>query len=87
MRFRTVLWVLLPGVGHIHIGCAGKGLLLFTLFALALNAWLISPILVASDAVRISLLSVAVLFWLIAAVDYIRDSAEAELAAVEGRKS
>lgn len=86
MRVSTILWGLIPGVGHIHIRREGKGILLFALFAFALNAWLISPILVASEVVRTSLLSLAVLLWLISAVSFARDSAECELAVVEARK-
>lgn len=86
MKWSTVLWVIVPGVGQIHLGRAGKGILLFTLFAILLNAWLISPILLPDTVVRMTLLALTVLAWLISTVDYVRHSAEVEITTVEARE-
>jgi hypothetical protein len=87
MRWSTLLWVIVPGVGQIHLGHAGKGILLFTLFTVILNAYCLSLVgLILPDTmVRTTLLALAVLVWLIAAVDYVRESAEEDLVQVAQR--
>lgn len=84
MKTRTLLWMLVPGVGEIQIGRYGKGILLFTVFALLLNAYLLSPLLVSDSVIRMGLLSLTLLSWLIAAVEYARDSSETS--SVEARR-
>ena len=80
MPWHSLLWTLVPGVGQIHVGRCGRGIALFTLFALLLNAYCLSPFLTADPVVRMALLALTVLAWLIAAVDYLRwaSSSDAE---------
>ena len=77
MKFRTILWVIVPGVGQIHLGRAGKGIFLFTIFALLLNGYLLSPLLLDS-VMKSILLALTILMWLISTVDYFRESADHE---------
>jgi uncharacterized membrane protein len=79
MRWRSFLWVLVPGVGQIHLGRAGKGILLFTFFAVLLNATLLCPLILPDTVVRTTLLALTVLAWLISCVDFVREEAEAAL--------
>ena len=85
MKLSTILWVIVPGVGQIHLGRAGKGILFFTLFALLLNAYLLSPLMLADRVVKGMLLAVTLLMWLISTVDYFRESAEHEAAQAQER--
>ena len=85
MRLRTILWVIVPGVGQIHLGRAGKGILFFTLFALLLNAYLLSPLLLADRMIKTTLLALTILAWLISAVHYVRESADHEARQAEER--
>ncbi len=79
MKLSTLLWVIVPGVGQIRLGRSGRGILLFTLFALLLNAWAVCPLLLPDRVVRTTLLALTVLAWLISTVDYLRASAEEEM--------
>ncbi len=85
MKFRTILWVIVPGVGQIHLGRAGKGILFFTLFALFLNGYLLSPLLLADRVIVGILLALTILVWLISAVNYLRESADHEEAQAQER--
>jgi hypothetical protein len=78
MKLSTILWVIVPGVGQIHLGRAGKGILFFTLFALFLNGWLLMHVLPADRMIKATLLALTVLAWLISTVDYVRLAAEHE---------
>ncbi|MBI2932424.1 MAG: hypothetical protein HYY16_12300 [Planctomycetes bacterium] len=80
MKWSAALWVIVPGVGQIHLGRTGKGILLFTLFVLMLNAYLLSPLLLPDKVIRTTLLALTMLAWLISTVDYFRQSTEEEMA-------
>jgi hypothetical protein len=66
-------------MGQIHLGRAGKGILLFTFFAVCLDAFLLCPLILPDAVVRATLLALTVLAWLISCVDYWRQAAEGDL--------
>lgn len=87
MRWRSFLWVLVPGVGQIHLGRPGRGILLFSFFALLLNAFLLCPLILPDTVVRTTLLALTVLAWLISCVDYVRQEAEVALHRAPGPRA
>jgi hypothetical protein len=86
MKLSTLCWAIVPGIGQIHSGRAGKGLLYFALFALVLNAYFVTPFLFYDRVLRSSLLATSVLLWMASLVDYLRLSCEEEIAAEGSRR-
>lgn len=64
-------WIVVPGLGLINRGRPVRGVLYFALFACALNARLISPLLLLEPWARSALLWTAVAVWVGAAADYL----------------
>ena len=85
MKLSTILWVIVPGVGQIHLGRAGKGIVFFTIFALLLNGYLLAPLMLADRVIKGAILAMTILVWLISTVDYFRESAEHEEAQAQER--
>ena len=69
MKISAVVRAIVPGIGQIHGGRKGRGLLLFLLFALCLNAYLVYPLLDDNNGFRNLCLALAILFWLISFID------------------
>ena len=69
MKASAVLRGLVPGIAQIHRGRSARGLLLFLLFALSLNGYLIYPLVDDNAGLRTLCLALTVLFWFISFVD------------------
>lgn len=72
MRFRAAILSLIPGVAHVDQGRAGRGVALFALFALLLNAALLGPWLSSDPRVRAAAGGGAAALWVLALVDALR---------------
>lgn len=64
-------WIVVPGLGLIHRGRPVRGVLYFALFACAVNARLLAPLLLLEPWLRHTLVWAAVAVWLASAVDYV----------------
>ncbi|MBI4565193.1 MAG: hypothetical protein HY716_10920 [Planctomycetes bacterium] len=71
MIFLSLPWILLPGLGQIHLGFPAKGVVLFASFALLLNGYLIIPLVADQLVIRVILGILTAGFWLVSAVDFI----------------
>lgn len=72
MRVRAAILSLLPGVAHVDLGKAGRGIAFFALFALLLNAALLGPVLSADPRLRAAGGGGAAAIWVFAFVDALR---------------
>ena len=72
MRLRALILSLIPGVAHIDLGRAGRGIALFTAFALGVNAALLGPVFSPDPRLRAAGAGAAVALWLGAALDALR---------------
>ncbi len=86
MTWKSVLLSVIPGLCHVQCGRGGRGILSFTLFALALNLFLTAPFLVASKGLRIGALIASATLWALALFDGVRCAARAEAIPRESRK-
>ena len=71
MKLSSVPWLLVPGMGQIRGGAPGFGVLLFTLFILALNGYFLTALLTVDGALAILGFAAAAL-WLVSMIDGIR---------------
>ncbi|HZN63201.1 MAG TPA: hypothetical protein VFC90_12415 [Planctomycetota bacterium] len=71
MKLSALPWILVPGFGQIRGGAPGLGVLLFTLFILALNGYFLTALLTADGALAILGFAAAAL-WLVSMIDGIR---------------
>lgn len=78
MRLRTVLLSLLPGAAHVDLGKAGRGVLYFLLFALALNGALVVPLLTRGREASTACSLAAAGIWILALYDAVRTAARKE---------
>lgn len=72
MRLRAALLSLLPGVAHIDLRRAGRGLAFFSAFALALNVALLGPFLSPDPRLRAAAGGAAAALWILALADALR---------------
>ena len=77
MKISAIVRAVVPGIGQIHGGRSGRGLLLFFLFALFLDAYLIYPLLDDNAGLRLLCLALSALFWLISFIDALANPASA----------
>lgn len=63
---------LVPGVAHIHLGRAGRGVAYFLLFAVCLNSALMASLLVPGSQFRLGCALATGGFWLLALYDAMR---------------
>ena len=80
MRFRTIALSLIPGAAHVDLGRAGRGLLVFSLFAFSVNAALVAPLVLGVRSLRTIGAVAAGVLWIAALIDALR------LAARQDRK-
>lgn len=71
MKLSFLPWLLVPGMGQIRGGAPGLGVVLFTLFILALNGYFLTALLTAEGALPL-LGFTAMAMWLISMIDGIR---------------
>lgn len=79
-----LIFLLLPGTGHIHQDRHGRGLLFFFLFLFFLNAVAVAPWLplpVRTPWIRLAGSLLAVFLWILAGYDYLREEARRRAAA------
>ena len=86
MRLPTFFRSLIPGVSRIHHGTPIRGILIFLLFTLLLNGFLIAPLLTSGGALRIGLLVAALATWALAFYDGFRIAAPGTSAAAPERE-
>jgi hypothetical protein len=72
MRVRAAILSLIPGVAHVDLGRAGRGVAFFALFALLLNAALLGPLLSPDTRLQAAGGGGAVALWVFALVDALR---------------
>ena len=72
MRVRAAILSLVPGVAHVDLGRAVRGVVLFALFALLLNAALLGPVLSPDPRLRAAGGGGAVALWVFALIDALR---------------
>jgi apolipoprotein N-acyltransferase len=72
MKITSLPWLLVPGMGQIRGGAPGLGVLLFTLFVLALNGLLLNALLCPHEEYTLPLGIAAGALWLFSAVDGLR---------------
>ena len=75
MKAIVLVFSIIPGVGHIHTGRCGKGILLFFCFLFFVNGVVMGRILLEEDASRqvaIAGIACASLLWFYSAIDAIR---------------
>lgn len=69
MIWKSFLLSILPGLGQIHSGRAGRGLAWFSLFVFLFNAYFMAPFLLAGRGLRIGALVAFVTCWVLAFFD------------------
>jgi hypothetical protein len=67
-----------PGAAHIDLGRAGRGLLIFALFAFSVNGALVAPLVLGAAGARGICVGAAAVLWVGALIDALRLSARAE---------
>lgn len=72
MRVRAAILSLVPGVAHVDLGRAGRGIAFFALFALLLNAALLGPWLSSDARLRAAGGGGAAAVWVFALIDALR---------------
>jgi len=72
MKISSLPLLIVPGMGQIRAGAPGRGVLLFTLFAFALNGWFLSALLSPRADLSLGLAIAAGALWLISAADGLR---------------
>lgn len=86
MTWKSVFLSVIPGLGHVHCGRGGRGILWFALFVLALNLFLTAPFLVASKGLRIGAGIASAALWILSLFDGVRCAARADAMPSESRK-
>ncbi|MBI3270849.1 MAG: tetratricopeptide repeat protein [Planctomycetes bacterium] len=89
MKVFAVLLSVLPGLGHILLGRCRRGLVLFTVFAVLVNFWVVAPVLWQGGpppVERPGLFAAAALVWLYSMLDAMRLVYWRERAGVVTRK-
>jgi hypothetical protein len=71
MKLSSLPWVFVPGMGQIRGGAPGVGVVIFALFILALNGYLLGALLTADSSPRV-LGFLALALWLVSMIDGIR---------------
>ena len=71
LKITSLPWLIVPGMGQIRGGAPGLGVLLFTLFILAVNGYFLTALLTADGAFAILGFAAAAL-WLVSMIDGIR---------------
>jgi hypothetical protein len=72
MRLRAAILSLIPGVAHIDVGRAGRGIVLFGAFALCLNVALLGPVLSPDPRLRAAGGGGAAALWILGLFDALR---------------
>jgi hypothetical protein len=72
MKISSLPWLIVPGMGQIRAGASGRGVLLFTLFAFALNGCLLSALLSPWAGLTLGLGITGAALWLVSAADGLR---------------
>jgi len=75
MKLSALPLVLIPGMGQIRGGAPGLGVILFVLFLIALNGYLLTALLTAEGAF-LSLGIAAAAIWAVSMIDGIRRLAQ-----------
>jgi len=72
MKITSLPWLLIPGMGQIRGGAPGLGVVLFTLFVLALNGLLLNALLSPLEEYTLPLGIAAGALWFFSTVDGLR---------------
>jgi hypothetical protein len=72
MRLRALVLSLIPGVAHIDLGRAGRGIAVFAAFALSVNVALLGPVFSPDPRLRAAGAGTAAALWLLGALDALR---------------
>ncbi|GEM_PF-5502435 len=69
MRWKALLFLIVPGLCQVHHEHATRGVVWFLAFVLAFNLFLVAPYVAAAGWIRILGLLVAAVVWFLAAID------------------